>query len=123
MKKIALCVLATTLMLSVISDQIKAATNNETTKTAIIAREKDSHTDQISGIKSIELTSISTSENKEILKETDPILDEKGRSNGRYNNRPSRREVDLSIQADRGYRLYIGGSGLLILILILVLVL
>lgn len=128
MKKLTFCFLATFLMLSVNSTQIKAATNAEAAKTTTISNEAVSGTDQLNEIKSIELTALSTSENKEVLKEASPLVNEQGRHNGRYrNNRPSR-DVDVTIQSDRGYRhghggAYIGGGGLLLLIIILILVL
>lgn len=128
MKKLTFCVLATFLMLSVIPNQIKAATNAEAAKTTTISNEAVSGTDQLNEIKSIELTALSTSENKEVLKEASPLVNEQGRHNGRYrNNRPSR-DVDVTVQANQGYGhhhsgAYIGGGGLLILIIILILVL
>jgi hypothetical protein len=128
MKKLTFLTLSAFLMLSVIPGQTKAATDTEAAKTVAISNETAVSTDQLSEIKSIELTSLSTSENKEVLKEASPIANEQGRHNGRYrNNRPSR-DVDVTIQSDRTYGhhhggAYIGGGGVLVLILILVLVL
>lgn len=127
MKKITFFILSAFLMLSVIPTQIKAATETEAAKTTI-SSEKVSGTERIKEIKTIELTALSNSENKEVLKKASPLLNDQGRHNGRYRNRPANRNVDLTIQSDRGYRhnhsgAYIGGGGVLVLILILVLVL
>jgi len=128
MKKLTPIILATCFMLSVIPSQIKASTGTETAKTVVISTETTSGTDQLNEIKAIDLTALSTSENKEVLKEASPLTNDQGRHNGRYrNNRPSK-GVDVTIQSDRGYGhrhsgAYIGGGGILVLILILVLVL
>jgi hypothetical protein len=128
MKKLTLLTLSVFLMLSVIPNQIKAATDTKADKTATISTETVNNTDQLNEIKSIDLTALSTSENKETLKEASPLVNEQGRHNGRYrNNRPSR-DVDVTIQSDRTYGhhhggAYIGGGGVLLLILILILVL
>jgi len=128
MKKLTFLTLSAFLMLSVIPSQLKAATNGEASKTVTISSETAVNNDQLNEIKPIDFTALSTSENKEVLKETSPIANEQGRHNGRYrNNRPSR-DVDVTIQGDGGYRhnhggAYIGGGGVLVLILILVLVL
>lgn len=127
MKKLMLLALSAFLMLSVIPSQSKAATDTGTAKTDIISTETASGTDQLSEIKSIEFTPLSTSENKEALKEASPLVNEQGRHNDRFNNRHNR-DVDVTIQGDRGYRhnhsgAYIGGGGVLVLILILILVL
>ncbi len=127
MKKLTPIILATYFMLSVIPTQIKAATGTEVSKTTTISSEKVSGTDQINEIKPIELNALNTSENKEVLKDESPLLNDQGRHNGRYQNRRNR-DVDVTIQGDRGYRhnhsgAYIGGGGVLVLILILILVL
>jgi hypothetical protein len=128
MKKLTFLTLSAFLMLSVIPSQLKAATNGEASKTVTISNETAVNNDQLNEIKPIEFTTLSTSENKEVLKEASPIANEQGRHNGRYrNNRPSR-DVDVTIQGDAGYRhnhsgAYIGGGGVLVLILILVLIL
>jgi len=123
MKKLTLLTLSAFLMLSVIPSQIKAATNAEAAKTETIS----SGTDQLNEIKSIDLTALSTSENKEGLKEASPLANDQGRHNGRFNNR-RHRDVDVTIQSNQGYGhrhsgAYIGGGGVLVLILILILVL
>jgi len=128
MKKLTFLTLSAFLILSVIPSQIKAATDTESAKTATISHEKVSDTDQLSEIKSIDLNALSTSENKEVLKEANPLLNEQGRHNGRYRNRPANRDVDVTIQSDRSYGhrhsgAYIGGGGVLVLIIILILVL
>jgi len=128
MKKLTFLTLSAFLMLSVIPGQIKAATDTEAAKTVTISSEKVNGTERINEIKSIELTALSTSENKEVLKEASPLLNDQGRHNGRYRNRPANRDVDVTIQSDRSYRhnhsgAYIGGGGVLVLILILILIL
>lgn len=127
MKKLAFLTLSAFLMLSVIPSQIKAATDTETAKTVMISTEAASGTDQLNEIKSIDLTALSTSEKKEVLKEASPLVNDQGRHNGRYNNRRNR-DVDVTIQSNPRYGhrhsgAYIGGGGVLILILILILVL
>lgn len=128
MKKLTLLTLSAFLMLSVIPSQIKAETNTEAEKTVAVSTETVNSTDQLNEIKSIDLSALSTSENKEALKEASPLPNDQGRHHGRYrNNRPSR-DVDVTIQSDRSYRhghsgAYIGGGGVLVLILILILVL
>lgn len=125
MKKLTPFVLATCFMLSVIPTQIKAATITEAAKTATISSEKVSGTDQLNEIKSIDFTSLSTSENKEGLKEASPLANDQGRKNGIFNRR--NRDTDLTIRADQGSRnhrgAYIGGGGVLVLIIILILIL
>jgi len=128
MKNSTFLTLSAFLMLSFIPAQIKAATDTEAAKTVTISSEKVSRTERINEIKPIELMALSPSENKEVLKEASSLLNDQGRHNGRYRNRPANRNVDLTIQSDRGYRhnhsgAYIGGGGVLVLILILVLVL
>lgn len=127
MKKLTPFILATCFMLSVIPSQIKAATDTETTKTVVISSEPDNGTELSSEIKTIELSSLSTSENKEALKEASPLVNDQGRHNGRFKNR-SNRDVDITIQSNRdhGHRhsgAYIAVGGVLVLILILVLIL
>jgi hypothetical protein len=128
MKKLTFLTLSAFLMLLVIPTQINAAADIGAAKTATISSEKVSSTERINEIKSIELPALSTSENKDVLKEASPLLNDQGRHNGRYRNRPANRDVDVTIQSDRGYRhnhsgAYIGGGGVLLLILILILVL
>lgn len=126
MKKLTLCFLAASFILAVTPSQIKAATDAETAKTTIKSTETVSGTESLSEIKSIDLSSLSSSENKEALKEASPLPNEQGRHNGRY--RRANRDVDVTIQADPGYRhhhstAYIGGGGVIILIIILILIL
>jgi hypothetical protein len=128
MKKLTFLTLSAFLMLLVIPTQINAAADIGAAKIATISNEKVSSTERINEIKSIELPALSTSENKDVLKEASPLLNDQGRHNGRYRNRPANRDVDVTIQSDRGYRhnhsgAYIGGGGVLLLILILILVL
>jgi len=127
MKKLTFLTLSAFLMLSVIPSQIKAATDIETAKTETILNETVSGTEQLNEINPIDFTALSTSENKEMLKEASPLVNEQGRHNGRFNNRRTR-DVDVTIQSDRTYGhrhsgAYIGGGGVLVLILILILVL
>ena len=127
MKKLTFCVLAASFVLSVIPTQLKAATEAETDRTAIISTETVSGTDQLTEIKAIEVSTLNSTEKKEALKEVSPLVNEQGRHNGRFNNRRNR-DVDVTIQSDEGYRhhhggAYIGGGGALLLILILILVL
>jgi len=125
MKKLTIITLSAFMMLSVIPSQIKAAANAETAKTETISNETTSSTDQLNEIKSIDLTALSTSNNKEGLKEASPLVNDQGRHNGRFNNR-RHRDVDVTIQSNRSHRhggAYIGGGGVLVLILILILVL
>lgn len=126
MKKLTPFVLATCFMLSAIPTQIKAATDTEAAKTAMISSEKVSGTDQLNEIKSIDFTSLSTSENKEGLKEASPLANDQGRKNGIFNRR--NRDVDVTIQSNQSNRhrhsgAYIGGGGVLVLIIILILIL
>ena len=128
MKKLTFLTLSAFLLLSVIPSQIKAATDAKADKATTISTETVNSTDQLNEIKPIDFTALSTSENKEVLKEVSPIANEQGRHNGRYNNNRQRRDVDVTIQGDAGYRhnhsgAYIGGGGVLVLILILVLIL
>ena len=123
MKKLTFCVLATFLMLSVIPDQSKAATDAKADRT--ISTETVNSTDQLTTIQPIDLTTLNTSEDKEVLKEASQMGNEQGRHNGRYNNRHNHRDVDVTIQTNRHRHsgVYIGGGGALVLILILILVL
>ena len=128
MKKLTFCVLATCFMLSIIPTQIKAASIAEATKTSTIATETAPGTAPLAEIKSIDLTKLSTSENKEVLKEASPLANVQDRHHGGYNNRHANRDVDVTIQSDRSYGhhhggAYIGGGGVIILIIILILVL
>jgi len=114
-------------MLSVIPGQIKASTDAKADKTATISTETVNSTDQLNEIKPLDFTALSTSENKEVLKEASPLANDQGRHNGRLRNR-NHRDVDVTIQSNPGNRhrhsgAYIGGGGVLVLILILILVL
>ena len=127
MKKLTFLTLSAFLLLSVIPSQIKAATNAEAVQTVTTSNETVSGTDQLNEIKPIDLTALSTSDNKEVLKAASPLANDQGRHNGRFNNRRNR-DVDVTIRADQGYRhnhsgAYIGGGGVLVLIIILILIL
>ena len=74
------------------------------------------------------MSALNSSGTKELLKESNPAQNDQGRHGRKYHQRHNRRDVDISIRADRGRHYghsgaYIGGGGLLILILVLILVL
>lgn len=74
------------------------------------------------------MSALNSSETKELLKESSPLQNDQGRHGRRYHQRQNRRDVDVTIRADRGRHYghsgaYIGGGGVLILILVLILVL
>lgn len=127
MKKITLCLLAASFMLAVTPGQTKAATEDATTKSSVKSAETVSVTEPLNEIKSINLSSLSTSENSEVLKESSPLTNEQGRHNGRLFNNRRDRDVGVTIRDD-GYRhrhsgAYIGGGGVIVLIIILILIL
>lgn len=127
--------LASCFMLSLIPTQIKASTDAETAKAAIISTETARGTDQLKEIQSIDLSALSSSESTEALKEASPLKSEQNRHSRRYQNRHADRDVDVTIRSDqrvhddgyyRGHShgvAYIGGGGALVLILILILIL
>jgi hypothetical protein len=128
MKILTSCVLAASFMLAAIPSQTKAATNTETAKSTSISTERIDKTDQLRELTPIDSPALNSPESKETLKVTSPLADEQGRHNSRYNNRPPKRDVDVTIQSDRGNRhshsgIYIGGGSILILVLILIIVL
>lgn len=140
MKKLTLGILSTFLMLSVIPTQLKAstesnpaATNNAST---IKSTETNVGTDRLNEIKAIDISALSSSENKEALKEASPLKNDQDGRHSRYRNRHPNRNVDVTIRADHRVRgdgyyegrhrhsgAYVGGGGVLLLILILILVL
>lgn len=114
-------------MLSVVPSQIKAATGATVDNTETVSSETGISPDQLNEIKPIDFTAISIFENKEVLRETSPLVNGQGRHNGRFNNRQNK-DVDVTIQSDRTYGhdhrgAYIGGGGLIVLIIVLILVL
>ena len=114
-------------MLSAIPNQIKASTDAGKAKTTIKSTETVTGTEQLNEMKSIDLSSLSSSENKEVLKEASPLTNEQGRRNGRLFNNRRDRDIDLTIRDD-GYRrnhsgTYIGGGAVLVIIIILILIL
>lgn len=131
MKKITFGIMAASMLLLFSPTQLKAGTESNMGSTSVETTVKSEATNisevRLNEIKPIELSSLSTSKEKEMLKETSPLQNEQGRHNGRYRNQQPRRDVDVTIQADRGYHnhggAYIGGGGVLLLILILILVL
>jgi hypothetical protein len=127
MKKMTPFILATCFMLSVVPSQIKAATVATVNTTETVSTETVISPDQLNEIKPIDFTAESASENKEVLRESSPLVNGQGRHNGRFNNRQNR-DVDVTIQSDRTYGhrhggAYIGGGGVIVLIIILILVL
>lgn len=137
MKKITLCILATCAVLSVMSTQLNAATeNNQEALSTLKSTDNTIRSGQITPIQSIDLPALSSSGNKEVLKESVPFINDQGGHSRKYQNRHGNRNVDVSIRADRPERgdgyyqgrhshsgAYIGGGGLLVLIIILILVL
>lgn len=82
----------------------------------------------LSEIKTIEVSALTSSEKKELLKASNSLPDDQGRRGRGYSQRHNRRDVDVTVRGDRGRHYghsaaYIGGGGVLILILILILVL
>lgn len=132
MKKITFGIMAASMLLLFSPTQLKAGTESNMGSTSVETTVKSEATNtsevRLNEIKPIELSSLSTSKEKETLKEASPLQNEQGRHNGRYRNQQPRRDVDVTIQADRGYGhhhsgAYIGGGGVLLLILILILIL
>lgn len=127
-------------MLSVIPTQLKASTETNpaatTTTSAIKSTESNVGADRLNEIKAIDMPALSSSDRKEVLKEASPLENDQDIRSRRYQNRHPRRDVDVTIRADRQVRgdgyyqgrhshggAYIGGGGVLLLILILILVL
>lgn len=137
MKKLALSVMAASMLLLFSSTQLKAGTDTNpvstTATTTVKAAEPNAAVDRLNEIKAIDLSALSTSENKELLKEVSSIKNEQDRQGRRGYDRRNRRDVDVTIRSDNrprdynGYHshstAYIGGGGVLILILILILIL
>jgi len=120
--------MVTFLILSGIPSQIKASTTEKADKNESVSNESVNSNVQLNEIKSIELSTLNSAENKEILKESIPVDNEQGRHKGQIKHRRGLRNNDVMIQTNQGYGhrhtgAYIGGGGLLLLILILVLVL
>jgi len=140
MKKLTLCILSTFLMFLVIPNQLKANTENNASKMTLRSEIKTSDSNmganQLSMIKAKEIATLSSSENKEVLKEESPLKNNQDRRSRGYQNRHARRDVNVTITPGHqmrgdGYNegrhnhggAYLGVGGVLILILILVLVL
>ena len=136
MKKLVLCVMTASMLSLFCSTQSKAATDitpaTTTGTTTVIAEKSNADVNRIDEIKPMEMNALSSTDNKELLKEVSPVKNDQ-EEHGRGYNRRHRRNVDVTITGDRGpgyYEgrhhgngAYIGGGGLLVLILILVLVL
>jgi hypothetical protein len=137
MKKLTFCMLATFFLLSVTPTQLKASSESiAATPSSVKSTEPTANTDRLNEIKSIGLTTLNSSENKEILKENNLLKNDQIFRGQRYRDRHPRRDVDVTVVSDSRVRgdgyyqgrhshgaAYIGGGGVLILILILILVL
>ena len=140
MKKLKFCILAIFFMLSVIPTQLKAAADSNpaatTVKSEIKSTESNLGNDRLSMIKTLDMSTLSSTENRDILKEAGTLKNDQDEHGRRYRNRHQRRDVDVTVTSGNQMRndgyyegrhnhsgAYIGGGGLLVLILILVLVL
>lgn len=131
MKKYTLGLMAASMLLLASPTQLRAGTENNigstSTRTNVKSEATNSSDVRLNEIKTIELSSLSISTEKEALRESSPLQNEQGRHHGRYRNQQPIRDVDVTVQSDRGYHnhsgAYIGGGGVLLLILILILVL
>ena len=134
MKKLTLGLMAAFMLILFNPGNLKA--ENETAKTSsgtntntIVQSAELNSTDlKLSEIKSIDMSTLNSSETKELLKEANPLQNDQDRHGRRYHERQNRRDVDVTIRSEPSYRhhysgAYIGGGGLLVLVLILVLVL
>jgi len=137
MKKLTLYILTAFFMLSVIPTQLKAGTeSNPAVPSAIKSTEYNVAADKLNEIKAIDMSALNSSEKKEVLKEASPLANDQDGRNRRYRDRHPRRDVDVTIVADRRVRgdgyyegrhshggTYLGVGGVLVLILILILIL
>lgn len=137
MKKLVLCVMTASMLLLFNSTQSKAATETNpvstTMATTIQAEEPNADGVKLKEIKAIDMSTLGSSENKEMLKEVSSVKNDQGRHGRGYERRNRNRDVDVTVRSDnqgyynQGYHshstAYIGGGGLLLLILILILVL
>lgn len=122
------------------STQLKAGTETNpvptTATTTVKAVETKAEVVRLTEIKAIDMSTLNSSENKELLKEGSSIKNDQNRQGRRGYERRGRRDVDVTIRADRPVRgdgyysgrhshggAYIGGGGVLLLILILILIL
>jgi hypothetical protein len=134
MKKLTLGVLATFFVLSVIPTSLKAGTGSnpsETTeKSANLSY--DANDDKLNEIKTIEMSALNTSGNKETLKEAGLVKNVQNEHGRKYRNRHQRENVDVVITSGRndGYNngrhghsgAYVGIGGLCVIILIVLLI-
>lgn len=136
MKKLALYVMTASMLLLFSSAQSKAATETNpasTTATTIVkAEEPNTEVVRLNEIKAIDVSALSSSDKKELLKEDLTIKNDQDRHGRRGYGRRNRGNVDVTVRSDGrrnydGYHnhsgAYIGGGGVLILILILILIL
>ncbi len=136
MKKLILCVMTASMLSLFSSTQSKAATDTTpattTGTTAVNAERSIADVNRLDEIKPMQSTVLGTSAEKESLKDVTTVKNDQ-EEHGRGYERRHRRDVDVTVRADRGpgyYEgrhggggLYFGAGGLLVLILILVLVL
>jgi len=136
MKKLVLCIMTASMLSLFCSTQTKAATDitpaTSTGTTTVNAEKSNADATRLDEIKPMEMNALASTEKKELLKEVSPVKNDQ-EEHGRGYERRHRRDVDVTVRADRGpgyyegrHRgggAYIGAGGLLILILILVLVL
>ena len=135
MKKLTLSIMAASMLLLFSPTQVKAGIENNATSTTVKSENANASEVGLTEMKAIDVSSLSTAENKEILKEVNTVKDQQGRHRGRGYGQ-NRRDVDVTVVArndgpryreSQGYHshstAYIGGGGVLILILILILIL
>lgn len=133
MKKLTLSIMAASMLLLFSPTQVKAGIENNATSTTVKSENANASEVGLTEIKAIDVSALSTAENKETLKEVNTVKDQQGRHRGRGYGQ-NRRDVDVTVVARNdqprysdGYHshstAYIGGGGVLILILILILIL
>lgn len=117
--------------------QLKAGTENNAVSTNATTTVKSEGANaevvSLNEIKTIEMSTLNSTENKELLKEGSSVKNDQGRRGRGYERRNRNRDVDVTIRSDnqgyynQGYHshstAYIGGGGVLILIIILILIL
>lgn len=138
MKKLTLGIMAASMLLLFSPTQLKAGTENNTVSTtATTTVQSDDNNAEIvslNEIKAKEMSTQSSTENKELLKESSSVKNDQGRHGRGYERRNRGRDVDVTIRTDNvgrrnydGYHrhsgAYIGGGGVLLLIIILILIL
>jgi hypothetical protein len=130
MKKLTLSIMTASVLLLFSATQLKAGTESNSVSTSVTTtvNADDSNADAVrmNEIKALEMPALSSSANKELLKEGSSVKNDQGRHGRGYERRNRNRDVDVSIRADNpGYHshsgAYIGGGGVLLLIIILIL--